>query len=351
MAVKNLRLTLDVNKTVYNHRPGPCKQIEGTQHGSEDLELVEEESIVFVTSGLCYFLERPADVKGQILLVDLKKEPVKAVPLKIKGITEPRDFHPHGISHWRLSNGKIRLFIVSHSCRETFRHAILLFDYDAAQSTLTLVRNITSNKFTRPNDLIAVGDEQFVFTNDGYFSTELGNKFEFLLGLKWGSIMYFDGKDAHVLSPTGNGPNGITATKDKKYLIVAYWSEEVIRAFKLAKDFKSITEVSTVPLLTGVDNLYIDSKNNVWTGAHPVLHIALDAFGDANNPGRSPSQVLCISFNKDFTSWKVSEPFADDGQLMSASAAAIEHNGHLLIGSVIQELVHCKINDKGIYQF
>ena len=46
-----------------------------------------------------------------------------------------------------------------------------------------------------------------------------------------------------------------------------------------------------------------------------------------------------------------SEPFADDGQLMSASAAAIEHNGHLLIGSVIQELVHCKISDKGIYQF
>ena len=87
----------------------------------------------------------------------------------------------------------------------------------------------------RPNDLVAVGDEQFVFTNDGYFSSELGNKFEFLLGLKWGSIIYFDGKDAHVLSPTGNGPNGITATKDRKYLIVAYWSEEVIRAFKLAK--------------------------------------------------------------------------------------------------------------------
>lgn len=48
--------------------------------------------------------------------------------------------------------------------------------------------------YFRPNDLAAIGPDQFIFTNDGVTQSEMGNLAEILSGYKGGSVYYWDGE-------------------------------------------------------------------------------------------------------------------------------------------------------------
>ncbi|GMS91486.1 hypothetical protein PENTCL1PPCAC_13661, partial [Pristionchus entomophagus] len=45
---------MDMSRTIYNHRPGICREVHGPVKGSEDIELIRSEGIAFVTSGILY---------------------------------------------------------------------------------------------------------------------------------------------------------------------------------------------------------------------------------------------------------------------------------------------------------
>lgn len=46
----------------------------------------------------------------------------------------------------------------------------------------------------RPNDLVAVGPDQFIYTNDGIAQSESGNFLEMITGYNGASVYYWDGK-------------------------------------------------------------------------------------------------------------------------------------------------------------
>lgn len=46
----------------------------------------------------------------------------------------------------------------------------------------------------RPNDLVAVGPDQFIYTNDGIAQSEIGNFFEMITRYNGASVYYWNGK-------------------------------------------------------------------------------------------------------------------------------------------------------------
>ncbi|VDM62165.1 unnamed protein product [Angiostrongylus costaricensis] len=316
MLVFSFRLMLDVNKRVYNHRPGPCRVVEAVEHGSEDIALVEDEGIAFVTSGVQYLTPRGKE-----------------------------NFHPHGISHITTSLGIVRLFVINHS--KSFQHSVFVLDWDSKARELNLVKIIEDEKFIRPNDLVAVSEDAFILSNDGSSQSSLFNMLEILSMYPSGSIVFYDGKVSHWLQSSAVSPNGIALDQERLHLIVSHINSEI----GYFQDYRSLSHVADIPLLTSADNLYIDKSGAVWTvsGAHPVSKDAIKHLGNCEDlKVYGPSQVLRIVFSKGYRSWEISEPFADDGRLISSSSIAVPYNNQLLIGSVCRQLVHCDIRPETI---
>ncbi|KHJ89362.1 Arylesterase, partial [Oesophagostomum dentatum] len=341
-------LTLDINKRVYNHRPGSCRQVEGVVYGSEDIALIEDEGIAFVTSGLIHLLGRGKDVKGQIFLYDFsQKGPYKVVPVKINGHYDKNNFHPHGISHFMRSDGGIRLFVINHS--KKFEHSVMVFDWDRKSKELNLVRIIKDDKFIRPNDLAAISDNAFILTNDGSAQTTFTSFIEELLMIPTGSVVYYDGKASSWLIAKTRTPNGIFLHPDRKHLVVSHASAERISIYGLKKNYHSVSHVLDIPLLTLTDNVFVDKDGVIWTGAHPVLKETMRHLTDCENLKiNASSQVLRITLSKDFKSYEVTEPFTDDGRFASGSSAAVTFKNQLLIGTVCRQLVHCYISPETV---
>ncbi|EYC25301.1 hypothetical protein Y032_0012g1813 [Ancylostoma ceylanicum] len=70
----------------------------------------------------------------------------------------------------------------------------MVFDWDRKSRHLKLVKVIKDDKFIRPNNLVAVSEDAFILTNDGYAQTPITNFFEALSMIPTGSIAYYDGK-------------------------------------------------------------------------------------------------------------------------------------------------------------
>ncbi|KAJ1356994.1 hypothetical protein KIN20_015005 [Parelaphostrongylus tenuis] len=69
----------------------------------------------------------------------------------------------------------------------------------------------------------------------------------------------------------------------------------MISVYKIQKDYRSLSHVVDVPLLTAADNLYVEKTGAVWTGAHPVIKDAIKHLGDCDNPKyHAPSQDMVL---------------------------------------------------------
>ncbi|GMT00427.1 hypothetical protein PENTCL1PPCAC_22601, partial [Pristionchus entomophagus] len=342
--------SMDMGRSIYNHRPGTCRQVHGPVKGSEDIELIRSEGIAFVTSGILYLQPRRAHIEGKMFLYDfnqkLGSDQLRASELPIKGSSfDQNNFHPHGLSHW-VVNGVIRLYVVNHD--DEFNHSIEVFDYDPTGPALTHRKSIKHSTFIRPNNLVAVGPDQFIFTNDGISQTELTNFLEILTGYKGGSVYFWDGKESHeVLSGMG-APNGIAYDIKTNKLFISEVNYRRMHVYDLSKDKKSVTHWSTVDLYSACDNLFLDSDGSIYSGCHPILIEAAKSIGDCDGETTSPSQILRIKFDREYASAFVSEPYANDGKEVSGSTIGVIYNNQMLIGTVCKGLLHCEITDPSV---
>ncbi|GMR52470.1 hypothetical protein PMAYCL1PPCAC_22665, partial [Pristionchus mayeri] len=342
--------TLDLHKTIYNHRPGVCRQVHGPTKGSEDIELIRSEGIAFVTSGILYLQPHRAGVEGKMFLYDfnqkLGKDQLKAKQLPIKGASfDQNNFHPHGLTHW-VVNGVIRLYVVNHD--DEFKHSIEVFDYDPMGPALIHKKSIKHGTFVRPNNLAAVGPDQFIFTNDGIAQTEWGNLIEILSGINRGTVYFYDGQKSQVLLRGMAAPNGIAYDQKNNKVFIAEINYRRMHAYELAKDKQSLKLISTIDLYSACDNLFVDTDGSVYAGCHPVLFEAVKSIGDCEGKATSPSQALHIKFSKDYKTASVSEPYANDGSEVSGSTTAVVHGNQMLIGTVCKGLLHCEISDLSV---
>ncbi|GMT28186.1 hypothetical protein PFISCL1PPCAC_19483, partial [Pristionchus fissidentatus] len=342
--------SMDMGRSIYNHRPGVCRQVHGPVKGSEDIELIRSEGIAFVTSGILYLQPRRAHIEGKMFLYDFNQkigsDKLVAQELPIKGASfDQNNFHPHGLSHW-VVNGVIRLYVVNHD--DEFKHSIEIFDYDPTGPALIHKKTLTHPSFIRPNNLVAVGPDQFILTNDGVGQTEITNFLEILTGYKGGSVFFWDGKESHEILSGMGAPNGITYDIKTNKLFISEVNYRRMHVYDLAKDRKSVDLVSTVNLYSACDNLFLDMDGSVYSGCHPLLHEAAKSIGDCDGDATSASQVLRIKFDTDYKTAAVSEPYANDGKEVSGSTLGVLYNNQMLIGTVCKGLLHCEIADPSV---
>ena len=163
----------DADYSIISNAPGP-----------EALQIDREHGILyFISNNPC---DKDGDPGGLYSMV-LDRGP--ETPRRL-AIEQPKDFYPHGLSYFRESNGLQYLFTNNHRADGT--HTVELFQIESPGSVRHL-STIGDPKLTSPNDLVAVGPNQFFVTIDGRAHDLMTRSIDTFLGRSTGSVLYFDG--------------------------------------------------------------------------------------------------------------------------------------------------------------
>lgn len=279
---------------------------------------------------------------GGIYLVDLSDPKATPSALKMTLISSPKfeknNFHPAGISVFEEANGRVLLYAASLSSQQ-----IDAFEVLVGEKTIKHLGVIQDPLFHAVNDLALVSPTSFYVTNCLRFtSPKLLQYFEMIFQLPLGTVVFYDGKTAKEVLTGLKGPNGIALSPDKKQLYLALNGAEEFRVYDIQQDH-SLKLRETIHLYTGIDNLNVDDAGAVWIGAHPIRYKLFQYMLDTEK-NLAPSQILKITFDKKkLEQSEITEVFADSGNLLKGSSAAVRYKDRLLIGSVFDRLLLCDL--------
>jgi hypothetical protein len=239
-------------------------------------------------------------------------------------------------------NGKVTLFIINH----LKEYAVIdKFDVQLKNGIpyLTFIERFHDKEhFHLLNNIKAISEFSFYATDHMYYRPDtLMGTVEIYSVMKYGMLLYYNGKKTLVVDSGLVLPNGVNMSPDGKYLYMVNRVKE-LRVYEIQQDH-TVKLVQEVNLETGLDNINIDHKTgDLWIGCHPIGHKIM-AYLKNHDHSISPSQVIRIRTNKGLLTDYVEEMFVDDGHMISASASAICHMDGLLIGSVCHSAVYCQV--------
>ena len=156
---------------------------------------------------------------GNILLFDFNKPEnnLHRLHLSSSSSFDPDQFNPHGLSYWQDPNsGTLQLFVVNHL---QDGNAIEMFEYHPTEYNLKHIRSIRHPLISSPNDIVAISETSFYFTNDHYFQRHLLKMLEDYLQIPMSSVGFYNGetKEAKYVASSLKFPNGINISPDKRY--------------------------------------------------------------------------------------------------------------------------------------
>lgn len=257
--------------------------------------------------------------QGHLYFLDLDSG--NFVPKKLTADYE-LPFYPHGISLLKLDSGRYQILVVNHARGQTIEKFELFGD------SLVYMATYRDESMISPNDVIALDEESFYFTNDHGYTSYWGKLAENYIGLGVSNVVFYDGTYKEVASGIKYA-NGINISKDRNQLLVAS-----PRSFKLKYyDIGEEGELSfdrNLNVGTGIDNIEIDEDGNLWIGSHPNL-LAFAAYAGGKKEV-APSEVIKIT-GKD----QVESLYENDGSFVSASSVAAPYNDLLFIGTVMDD--------------
>ncbi len=334
--VYNTVLALGVTKELAYHAPDQCYRVTGQDMaGPEDIQLAGPYAIVSAddrraTSAAVAAGEAVNPAFGGIYVMDMRLPRPDALRMTHDG---PADFHPHGLSIWKLDDHKYRLFLINHPVAGG--HTVELFDWDVTQGmTMTHVETITDPHMLSPNDLVATGPRQFYFTNDSGSETDLGRMLEPLLRLSRAQVGYYDGAAARFVIEGLKMANGINISRDGSTLYVAELMAGTMNFYDIDLETMDVTFKDHVAINTGIDNIDVDEDGNLWIGAHPKLLAFVSYATDESK--LAPTHVMKFTLDhEDGQGGRIDEVMLTDGSDISASTVAVKFGNRIAIGSVM----------------
>lgn len=326
-------------RVVYNHSTGDCFRLSGIEHGSEDIEVLPS-GLAFISSGLSFLGKKYNAGVGQMYLFDFNHPKMAPQVLKIVADDKYKTINPHGISLWTdPKTGDVYLYVINHT---PDTEAVDKFKFSANKKTLQHIKRFDHQEnFHVINDLVVVDEDQFYYTNYiyGYFNLEM------ILRLRWGSIGFYDGKNATIVESAGSLfiPNGITKSKDGKFLYLAHIGDQEVRVYIRNGD-NTLKLHESVYVGTSADNLDVDFETgDIWIGAHPVRYKVFP-YIDEPSVNLSPAQVLRIQLSSGNSPPTIEEVYSNEGNEISGSTVAVRYKQAFLIGSVRSHALYCKID-------
>ncbi len=304
-------------KGIEPHFNGSC-QVVGGIIGAEDMTFIPNQNVALI-SAYDRRATKEVDKKAGIFSYDLKSR-------NIEKISPPLDdFSPHGMSLYNMPGGGMRLFVINHASEQ---HQINVFDF--IDGSLKLKNTIRSKDLISPNDLVAVGPNQFYVTNDHRYAKGTLRTLEDYLRWSDANVVFYDGNEFKEVIGGVGYPNGINVSRDGELLYLNSITSLSTLIYKRNKLDNELTLLSDIYIGSGVDNIEIDAKGDLWMGAHPKLL----AFSQHAKYGKalSPSQVIKLS--KKETGYQVEEVYLDSGAQISGASVAATKNERMLIGAV-----------------
>lgn len=287
--------------------------------GAEDLTISYEDSFMIISQDDRAGRRDGSKSQGHLYLFDLSNE-----SLTPKKLTENYDlpFYPHGISLYKVDSAHYQVLVVNHARGHTIEKFELFGD------SLVYMATFRDESMISPNDVIALDEESFFFTNDHGYSNKWGKLAEDYLGVAASNVVFYDGKYKEVAGGIQYA-NGINISKDRGQLLVAS-----PRGFKLIyytiEENGELTHDRTLDVGSGIDNIELDENGDLWMGSHPNL-LAFTAYAIGKKE-TAPSEIIKVS-----DGGKVESLYANDGSFISASSVAAPYKDMIFVGTVMDD--------------
>ena len=303
--------------------PGTCRDIAIGLKGPEDFEIDAGHDAIFVSSLNRQAAKPNSDPHDGIYV--LKLDDPGAAPVKLSGT--PMDFHPHGVSLWRDAVGAENLVVIDHKI--TGRQMVEIYDvkFDGEAAKLIPQTTIQGGLLVSPNDVIAVGPDQFYVTNDHVTTTRLGRFAEDYLLWPHSDVMLYNGSNFRISTQRIALPNGVAVRGDMLY--VTAMNERKLLAFHRQQFFGDLDPAGSLSIPARLDNVNLAPNGDlivagqVKPGSAQVFRVRLDGSG-------VPQSYETI--------------FSDDGHKLTGASSAQIYNGHLFIGSARDsKMLECDI--------
>lgn len=291
--------------------------------GVEDLTIDEEgDFAIFISYNRAAERDEKPHQNG-IYFLDLKTD-----TFEIKDLTPAfkSPIQPHGISLIRLDSNHHKLFVINHFEGES----IEIFDLYNRDS-LVYEKTLEDDLIYAANDIVAISETQFYFTNDHYYQSKLGLLFENYSGIAKCETVYFDGKNYRIVNNNMAYANGINYDKKRNLMFIASPRGFLINVFEKAEN-GDLNFIESIDCGTGVDNIEFDKEGNIWVGCHPNL-LAFKSYSKGKKP-KVPSEIIKIEYRKK-GDYEIEKIFIDDGTIISASTVAGIYKDLIFIGNVM----------------
>lgn len=292
------------------HFAGTCEALDLAE-SAEDMQVDRERGLAYLSLIDRAALAQGEAAQGWIGRLDLNA-PATAIEPAL--IDKPDHFRPHGLSLWVDGAGLRSLFVINHPVERGIEPELVELFREQEPGRFYHVRTFSDPLITSPNDLVAVGPEQFYVANDSM--SELTN------------LVYIDGDSAHAVADDIASGGGINASADGGTLYVAETQGQSLRVLRRDPADGSVETVETIPLGTSPDNVDVADDGSLWIGAHSnvvalVMHFIMGA--------QAPSQVLRVALNG---APQIEEVYLNRGDEISASSVGVTYGDKLLIGSI-----------------
>lgn len=278
-------------------------------------------------------------VTGDVLRLELPTTADARLPAPRSALAaEPADFHPHGMSLYRMGDGALRLFVISHPPGAA--HVVEIFEQRAGDGLFTPVRSVRDPLLRSPNAIVAVGPEQFYVANDSGAEGPLGRFAEIVLRRGLSKIVHFDGKRMHVAAEGLASAVGLGMSPDGTRLYAAETVGKRLAVFERNAGTAALTRLADIPVDGAPDNINIDPDGVLWLAVHGRTLDLVRHFIDA----RHPAPTWIQRYRPAADAPRLETVFLDPGTRLSAGSVGAVADDRLLIGSITERrLLSCRL--------
>lgn len=293
--------------------------------GAEDIMVNREYQFALISSTERLVLREGTAKSGGLYYMDLKNEDFDPVLIS-QEFKKP--FFPHGISMIKLDSAHFKILAINHV---NLKHSIEVFHLYG--DSLVHKETIKDKTLISPNDIVAIDENQFYFTNDHKNTEGLGQIAEDYFALAQTNVILYDGTSFNEVANGIVSANGINIDPTRNLLYVACPRVFLIKVYEIEKDHQ-LKYVEDIPCGSGVDNIEFDLAGRLWVGCHPDL-LSFAAYAAQRNE-TAPSELIRINY-KAKGDFEVESVFVDDGSQISATSVAAPYGDYIFAGNVMDD--------------
>ncbi|HZF17836.1 MAG TPA: hypothetical protein VE046_18065 [Steroidobacteraceae bacterium] len=304
-----------------------------------DLEMDRSSGIVYLSVLDRRALDGNALVTGTILKLDLNDPGAQALPATTG---DPPGFRPAGLSLWAHPNGPRRLFVVNHAVDADGAEgrSVEVFEEEEDDHLFHYRKTVLDPAFVNPDDVAAVGPDQFYLTNHGGAGNVLTRAVETVIRPGWSDVLYYDGTKSSVAVSGRSFAGGVTVSADGLRLYLAEAGAKQLLIFDRDTETGSLYWSSLIEVAGAPDKLDIGEDGALWAAVEPNTWAR-----ERSLSSTTPAPTVILKFAAPVNGFsKAQTIYSNAGGDFSGGSAAVAHKNQLIIGSVTEKrLLRCPL--------